>query len=54
MPSRRYETPVAMMTARLRTSSPPATVTTRSGPWTRRPVAGFPYTYSAPKFQACV
>ena len=46
--------PVATTTARLRTSLPSATVTTSSEPSGRRPVAGLLYTYSAPKFHACV
>ena len=33
---------------------PSATVTTSSAPSGRRPVTGWPYTYSAPKFHACV
>ena len=46
--------PVATTTARLRTSLPSAAATTSSEPSGRKPQAGLPYTYSAPKLHACV
>ena len=46
--------PVATITARLRTPLPSARVMISSAPSGRSPLAGLPYTYSAPKLRAWV